>query len=90
MLKLLILSFLVSPVDGGQVPVTTDTIEEGCRVQWGQARGCNVDFEGDDLYGEVPGPEGSTVLARRGPRFGSMISYRTDWNDVVEKDAEDL
>ncbi|MBT8491802.1 MAG: hypothetical protein KJO07_01970 [Deltaproteobacteria bacterium] len=89
MLKLLLLSFLVSPADGGEMPATPTPVEEGCRVQWGQSKSCNVDFEGDDVYGEVIGPDGSTVLARRGPRFGSMISYRTDWDDRVEMDAED-
>ena len=91
MLKFLFIVMAFSEIPTGGAPPADETATiakpSSCRPSWGSGQSCNVDFEGDDVYAEQIGPEGDTVLARRGPRFGSLIRYRTDFDDRIEETA---
>ncbi|MEZ4362318.1 MAG: hypothetical protein R3B48_19165 [Kofleriaceae bacterium] len=48
------------------------------------------DFDGDTIDGDLIRPEGTTVSARDGADYGSLIRIRKDFIPEIIKSAEDL
>jgi hypothetical protein len=72
------------PADVGKM-VTND-----CAKAVRAKKQCVLTFDGHDVDGGTPRPDGLTVIARTPTDFGSLIRLRRDFIPEILKTAEDL
>jgi hypothetical protein len=83
-MKYLLLFFVLF----SSVAYAGDEEEEGRKVVYKQKT--EIDFEGLEVEGVLQKPQSALVIERRSASFNPLIKLRTDFNDKIEENTDEI